>query len=333
MLKKIIIVTIGVVILTGVEVLYAQEKPQARPGRRQAVESRQRRWGDVERPRREQAGRDDKTEHSDAAIRRIRREIRKIEQQLKAIKQKVNTRADAPKRRPRQSMGRLKAKFQETEKQEKAKEGMRGDWVGRLQQPRRGLNLPMLQGGRWLDNLTKAYRENDRQKMGQLIRRMHQQRQQWRTSQPGSMRRWGKERCDWDEQAPRLGRMGGRGQGRGIWDEEAPRPGRMGGRGQGRSIWDEEAPRPGRMGRRGQGRGIWDEEAPRLGRMGRRGQGRGIWDEEAPRPGRMGGRGQGRSIWDEEAPRPGRVGRRGQGGIPEQDEPESTEQDQWPEIE
>jgi hypothetical protein len=47
----------------------------------------------------------------------------------------------------------------------------------------------------------------------------------------------------------------------------------------------------------------------------------------------MGGRGQGRSIWDEEAPRPGRVGRRGQGGIPEQDEPESTEQDQWPEIE
>jgi hypothetical protein len=250
------------------------------------VESWQRRWDNVERPRRERAGRDDKTEHHDAAIRRIQREIRQIEQQLKAIKQKVNTRADAPKRRLRQ-------KFQEIEKQEKTKEGKRGDWVGRLQQPRRGLNLPMLQGGRWLDNLTKAYRENDRQKMGQLIRRMHQQRQQWRTSQPGSMRRWGKERCDWDEQEPQRERMGRRGQGRDIWDEEAP--------------W------PGRMGRRGQGRGIWDEEAPWPGRMGRRGQGRGIWDEEAPRPGRMGGRGR--------------------GGIPEQDEPESTEQDQWPDIE
>lgn len=33
--------------------------------------------------------------------------------------------------------------------------------------------------GRWLDEITKAYRENDREKMGQLLRRMHQIRQRW----------------------------------------------------------------------------------------------------------------------------------------------------------
>jgi hypothetical protein len=260
MLKKIIVVTIGVAMLTGIEVLYAQDEPQARPGRRQAVEGRQRRRGDIERPRRERAGRDDEAENPDAAIRRIRREIRQIEQQLKAIKQKVNTGAEAPKRR-------LTAKLQETEKQEKTKEGMHGDWVGRLQQPRRGRNLPMLQGGRgpacrlapmrshlpcreacgqgrWLDDLIKAYRENDRQKMGQLIRRMHQQRQRWQEAKPlsgnlpGRMGMKGRERGDRDEY-PQRERMGQRGQGRNIWDEEAPWPPRMGQRGQGIPEQDE----------------------------------------------------------------------------------------------
>jgi hypothetical protein len=313
MLKKIIIVTIGVVILTGVEVLYAQDEPQARPGRRQAVECWQRQWDDVERPRRERAGRDDEAENPDAAIRRIRREIRQIEQQLKAIKQEVNIETDAPKKRPRQ-------KLQEIEKQEKVEEGMRGDKVDRrLQQPRRGRNLPMLQGGKWLDELTKAYRENDRQKMGQLIWRMQQHRQQWQDAKPPVGR---------PGRAFRPGRMDRRDWGKDIRDEETPRPGRMGRKGQGKGAWDEQDPQRERMGKRDN----WDEEVPWPGRMGGWNQGRSNWDKEAPRPGRMGGRRRGRGLIDEQGLQTGRMSRRGR-DIPEQDEPESTEHDQRPDIE
>lgn len=39
---------------------------------------------------------------------------------------------------------------------------------------------PMQEGlGKWLDELTKAYRANDREKMGEIIRQMQQLRQQW----------------------------------------------------------------------------------------------------------------------------------------------------------
>ncbi len=49
------------------------------------------------------------------------------------------------------------------------------------QQLRPGQVRPMQEGsGRLLDELTKAYRENDREKMGQLIRKMHQLRQRVR---------------------------------------------------------------------------------------------------------------------------------------------------------
>ena len=49
------------------------------------------------------------------------------------------------------------------------------------QQLRPGQVRPMQEGsGRLLDELTKAYRENDREKMGQLIRKMHQLRQKVR---------------------------------------------------------------------------------------------------------------------------------------------------------
>jgi hypothetical protein len=56
------------------------------------------------------------------------------------------------------------------------------------QQLRPGQVRPMQEGaGRFLDELTKAYRENDREKMGQLIRKMNQlrQRMQKARSAPG----------------------------------------------------------------------------------------------------------------------------------------------------
>lgn len=52
---------------------------------------------------------------------------------------------------------------------------------GKPQQFRPSQVRPMQEGsGRLLDELTKAYRENDREKMGQLIRKMHQFRQKVR---------------------------------------------------------------------------------------------------------------------------------------------------------
>ena len=49
---------------------------------------------------------------------------------------------------------------------------------GQTEQLRPGQVRPMQEGsGRLLDELTKAYRENDREKMGQLIRKMNQLRQ------------------------------------------------------------------------------------------------------------------------------------------------------------
>jgi len=41
------------------------------------------------------------------------------------------------------------------------------------------LAQPRQMFGRYLDELTKAYRANDREKMGQLLRKMHQLRQKW----------------------------------------------------------------------------------------------------------------------------------------------------------
>ena len=42
-----------------------------------------------------------------------------------------------------------------------------------------GIELGQKDLGRWLDALTTAYRQNDREKMGEIIRQMHQLRQQW----------------------------------------------------------------------------------------------------------------------------------------------------------
>ncbi len=70
--------------------------------------------------------------------------------------------------------------------------------------------------GRWLNELTEAYRANDREKMGQLLRKMHQLRQEWREIrgrgfQGRGIRRWGR---GW--QGRGIGRRGQIFQGRGM---------------------------------------------------------------------------------------------------------------------
>ncbi len=116
---------------------------------------------------------------------------------------------------------------------------------GKPQPARPGQGQPAQPGqmfGRWLDELIKAYRANDREKMGQLLKKMHQLRREWqeirgRGFQGRGIRRWGR---GW--------------QGRGI--------DRRGQSFQGRGMI-------GGWGRGFQGRGM-------LGRWGRGFQGRGI---------------------------------------------------------
>jgi len=152
---------------------------------------------------------------------------------------------------------------------------------GKLQQ----LRPEQEASGRLLDELTKAYRENDREKMGQLIRKMNQLRQRVQkarvapgervrdlrgrpeAAQPGAKKERPERRKATPEDTDRLGPpMLRRGTGR--WGQGMQGRG-IGGRGQGMQ---------GRgMGRRGQG-----FQGRGMGRWGQGMQGRG-----------MGGRGQG----------------------------------------
>jgi hypothetical protein len=96
--------------------------------------------------------------------------------------------------------------------------------------------------GRWLDELTEAYRADDREKMGQLLRKMHQLRQEWREIRGQGFQGRGMRRWDRGWQGRGIGRRGRSFQGRGMTDRW--------GRGfQGRGMTD-------RWGRGFQGRGI-----------------------------------------------------------------------------
>ncbi len=89
--------------------------------------------------------------------------------------------------------------------------------------------------GNWLDALTAAYRQKDREKMGQLIRKMREIRPQWQLpgqalgprwqqgrGGPGAGNMWGNRfrggppgrgRCPWCGWCPRWGAMAGQGRG------------------------------------------------------------------------------------------------------------------------
>lgn len=133
---------------------------------------------------------------------------------------------------------------------------------GKPQQLRPGQVRPMQEGsGRLLDELTKAYRENDREKMGQLLRKMHQTR----------------KRLQQKNAVATKGERGFRGR---------PGPGMQPSKGVGRP----RPPMSGRgMGRRGQG-----FQGRGMGGWGRGFQGRGMGGPGRDFRGRgMGGRGQG----------------------------------------
>jgi len=117
--------------------------------------------------------------------------------------QKQEAEAEQPRRRRagdeavRKPMGGM----QQRQRQRTDREAPRGPKEaapGKPQPVRTWQNQPARQMfGGWLNELTKAYRENDRQKMGQLIRKMHQLRQQWQEAggrgfQPRGIGGWGR---------------------------------------------------------------------------------------------------------------------------------------------
>ena len=165
-----------------------------------------------------------------------------------------------------------------------------------VQQKRQGFRPVQERFDRWFDKLTKAYRQNDREKMGQLLRKMHQFREgQTKAKDAVGERRQdfcGGARARKREAGQFCGGLGGRGQG-------------IQGRGMGGQGQDFQARG---MGRRDQGlqhtgMGRPDPDMPPRG-MGRRqqrthGGGRGYRNPGFPRRG-MRNRRQDRhsSEWD-----------------------------------
>ena len=228
MLKKTMLSIIATVVLIGAANLNAQERKD-----RPEARARQRQKGWAEQPRRQRAGREAVREHTEQV------------QQQRATKEARRKRTENLRGKPQPARpGQNQAGFPQG---------------GVPAQPRQMF-------GRCLDELTKAYRANDREKMGQLLRKMHQLRQEWqeirgRGFQGRGICRWGRGWQDRD-----IGRWGQSLQGRGMtggW-----------GRGfQGRGMF-------GRWGRGFQGRGIrrWGRgwQGRDIGRRGQSFQGRGI---------------------------------------------------------
>jgi hypothetical protein len=136
MLKKLMLAAVAVVVLTGAELLLAEEKTEVPQVRRRQI----RRLEVVpEQPRRQ------RTEQGVL--------LRSVEATQQRRRQRTGTDAE----RGPMEIARDKP-----------------------QPIRPGENRPAQQMfGRWLDELINAYRENDREKMGQLLRKMNQVRSRW----------------------------------------------------------------------------------------------------------------------------------------------------------
>lgn len=158
MLKKIVLSVAVTAVLIGAANLIAQERID-----RPQARPRQRQKGQAEQPRRQRAGGEALREHTE-----------QMQQQR------------ATKEARRKRMENLRGKPQP------ARPGQ--DQPGF---PQGGVPAqPGQMFGRWLDELIKAYRANDREKMGQLLKKMHQLRQEWqeirgRGFQGRGIRRWG----------------------------------------------------------------------------------------------------------------------------------------------
>jgi hypothetical protein len=141
MLKKIMLSIVAAVVLIGAEDLIAQER-RGRPEAR----ARQRQKGQAEQPRRQRTDREALREHAEQV------------QQQRATKEARRERMESLRGKPQPIRpGQNQPGF-----------------------PQGGVPAqPGQMFGRWLDELTKAYRADDKEEMGQLIKKMHQLRQRW----------------------------------------------------------------------------------------------------------------------------------------------------------
>jgi hypothetical protein len=132
---------IATVVLIGAANLIAQERKD-----RSEARARQRQKGWAEQPRRQRAGREAVREHTEQV------------QQQRATKEARRKRTENLRGKPQPARpGQNQVGF-----------------------PQGGVPAqPGQMFGGCLDELTKAYRANDREKMGQLLRKMHQLRQEW----------------------------------------------------------------------------------------------------------------------------------------------------------
>jgi len=245
MLKKIMLVMAAAVVLIGVENLAAQEgrgRPEAEPQQRQARQGWQSQRGQTQQPGRE------RTEQK-AARRPTESRGTQTRQQPRVSREAGRSPADAVRGRPQQ--------------------------FGRGQTPPSPAIQTRLAG--WLDELTKAYRENDREKMGQLLRRMNEARQRVQRAR-GAL-------------GERLRDLRGRaGAGQGLPGTNRGWPGI----GQGRLGQLRGCPYGRWQGLQRRGIGGWGQGTPDRG-IGRPGQGfqhRGGWGQGTPGRG-IGGPGRG----------------------------------------
>lgn len=168
-MKKVMLMVVAAVLLVGMTVL-AQEEREGRPREGQkAVRQGQRERGRAE------IGREEREEEREGVREREGRELARgeapelqREEEREGVRGREGREADRERREAAEPPMPMAG--------ERPMKGFGGGmgpaqrpWVGR---PGAGR---MLSG--WLDELTNAYRENDREKMGLLIRQMHQLRQ------------------------------------------------------------------------------------------------------------------------------------------------------------
>lgn len=190
MLKKIILAAVAAVLLTGSANIFAREtkkKPQAKPGQKQEAQAKKvraqkqkadqklgpKRAEALQRQRRQEAAK--KT----AALQKKRQAAAKRTQAMRNRQQRAGAKRNQPSQKQRQEAARRAEVQRRARMDAAARRAMPGARPDRRPQPTRP---GLYQAGpqvlsRWLDELTQAYRANDREKMGLLIKRMHEIRQ------------------------------------------------------------------------------------------------------------------------------------------------------------
>jgi len=186
MLKRFTFVVVGVILLMGTADLFARQKEkksQAKPGQKQKaqakkVSSQKQKSGEKARLKRTESLR--RQHQQEAAKKNLA--LRRKQQQAAA------KRAQAMRDKQRQATARKGAPVSRTPSRPLS---------GRLGLSQAGPQI----FGQWLDQLTDAYRTNNREKMGALIRRMNEIRQRFQKTRAARGQLGG----GWGPGAARLG--------------------------------------------------------------------------------------------------------------------------------